>query len=404
MNPILASSKECTGCGACAASCSRGALLMSFDKNGFLVPKVDTSKCIGCGLCEKRCPIINENRLHYSNPEELENYTAWSLNEEICKSSSSGGVFSQIASNFLKKENTKVYGAYLTNHNTCYHVGISNVYDLKKIIGTKYIQSDASSSYKEVKEDLRTGKKVFYCGTPCQIAGLYSYLHFKEFDNLFTAELICHGVNSKMTADYASRFYNAKNIVSFRDKKNGWCLNNLRRVCFHCSYNGDGIIETTQNHDYYYRMFASTHRRSCYDCKFAHIERLADITLGDQWGLSDMLKDRQLLGASLVLCNTKKGKRMIENSENLYTQLNPNRTLNAYPLFAPAVHRLMNIGRFFFVLNKLPLSITKSILLGEWKKNWLVIPIVVLNVLLDKLQMRIINRRILDARCKYCWK
>lgn len=405
MKPKLLNSKICTGCGACVAACNQGALILKHNKNGFLVPTLSADKCIECGLCMKKCPVINIAKIKISNPENLLSYTAWSKNDDVCKNSSSGGVFAQIAIDFLSQGESVVFGACLLPNNICEHIGISRIEDLYRIIGTKYIQSDASKSYVSVQKALKDNKKVFFCGTPCQIAGLYSFLNYKDYDNLYTADLICHGVNSKLTADLASKFYDARYIISFRNKNDGWCLKGLNRKCFHCEYllwNND-VKKTEQNDDYYYKMFASTHRYSCYSCIFAKIERTADITLGDQWGEQSRYPLRSYLGASLVLANTEKGKECLESSTFLFFDKINNSKLNAPPLFAPGVNSIGSFSSYMWIFKYLPLSIAKSILISDWRKNWLMIIRVVIRIFANRIHENKIKEEITKVRKKYNW-
>lgn len=53
-------------------------------------------------------------------------------------------------------------------------------------------------SYQQVKEFLNDGKKVLFSGTPCQIAGLKSFLRNVNQDHLLTVEVICEGVPSPL--------------------------------------------------------------------------------------------------------------------------------------------------------------------------------------------------------------
>ena len=55
---VLYTKKEdCCGCGACSSICSRHAITMVEDNEGFLYPKVNDDRCVQCKRCISVCPI-----------------------------------------------------------------------------------------------------------------------------------------------------------------------------------------------------------------------------------------------------------------------------------------------------------------------------------------------------------
>lgn len=190
--PELATLDLCTGCSACFNVCPHNAIQMIADDEGFSYPHVNTEKCIECKLCEISCPILAEqDSWGKLNPAV---YAMWN-NIDRCVSSS-GGAFSSFARSILDQGGV-VYGATLDGNFVCSHKEIKSVDELAVLRGSKYMQSDIGDSFKNVKKRLRQNYKVLYCGTPCQIAGLKSFLQ-KSYDNLLTIDLACHGVPSNI--------------------------------------------------------------------------------------------------------------------------------------------------------------------------------------------------------------
>ena len=182
---------NCTGCRMCEQICPVNAIKMIENKEGFIEPVIDKTKCINCGLCSKRCPQLNEiKREDY----KMEVYAAKNKNIEEQKSSSSGGVFSVLA-NYVLENNGIVFGCAFNDNLIAEHIGIEDKNELYKLRGSKYVQSNTKNTFKDVKENLENSRMVLYSGTPCQIAGLKQFLG-KEYDNLYTVDLVCHGVPS----------------------------------------------------------------------------------------------------------------------------------------------------------------------------------------------------------------
>lgn len=397
MKPKLAKYSRCTGCGACAASCNIGAIMLDYDKNGHLTPVIDRQKCVECGRCVKSCPIINGDNIKFNNPKDICTYTAWTKDDALCIQATSGGVFSQLATDFLSQFGASVYGAFLTDKNTCYHIEINNKNDLGLIAGTKYLQSDASKVFPSIKRHIKNNEPCLFCGTPCQVAGLYSFLGNTSTEHLYTIELICHGVPSKITTDLACKAYNATHIVSYRDKKDG------HHKGFNCKYKTrTGELQTIQN-CVFSRMFGATDRPSCYRCRYAQIARVADLTLGDQWGLHDKYPQRKSLGSNLVMCNSNKGKKMLLESANIETDLNENVTLNAPTLFMPVKIGATNKTSFLYLLDYLPIKTRINIISENWRKApWLIPWIMIkrLNLCIYKRQFR---KKIAQVRSQLNW-
>ena len=309
--------KECCGCGACAMVCPRHCIKMICDEEGFCYPKVDENICIDCHVCEKICPSIKNvtsNNINISTTA----YAAYTKNYSIRLESSSGGVFTEIAS-YIIRNGGIVFGAAFDDQFKVVHVPVEKVENLERLRGSKYVQSSLGNTYKEVQEYLRCGRKVFFTGTPCQVEGLYGYLK-RDYENLVTLDLICHGVPAPMVwkkyLEYREEQI-GKNVrkVSFRDKKYGW-----KKFSVRIDFLNDEVYESEFSQDLYMKSFLADLclRPSCYDCRFKGIERKSDFTLADFWGIEkidpEMDDDK---GLNLVFVNSDKGKQIFDEIKDM---------------------------------------------------------------------------------------
>lgn len=299
---------NCCGCSSCYSICPSNAIYMILDNEGFCYPKVNLDKCINCGKCEKACPIVNYKK-NLSNT--LDVYAGFNKNKSELRKSSSGGIFSALAHYFLEN-NGIVYGASW-NENKVNHIRINNLDDLHLLQSSKYIQSNMIDIHKTLKKDLDNGLNVLFTGTPCQIESVYSYLG-KNYDNLYTQDIICHGVPSpKLFDKYLSEIDGTNKIVNFRYKEKNW--KNYKVLIS----NNEKQIVNNHYFDPFMRSFIFNYnlRPSCYECKFKKLYRISDITLGDFWGVE--MIDKKLMnkmGTSLVFIHNKKGKDLIEKVMN----------------------------------------------------------------------------------------
>lgn len=299
---------SCTGCGACVNICPTDAIIMRQNEEGFLYPYCQEEKCIGCGQCTQVC-----SNFSFMNGEREKLCLAAQASDDIRQKSSSGGVFSLLASHIIR-EGGCVCGAIFDNKMKVHHYIVDNEKELKKLRTSKYVQSCIGMIYREIKGLLiDKQKRVLFSGTPCQVSGLYQYLGEKP-ENLYTIDVLCHGVPPQRLFDrYLQEEYPGEAIrsINFRDKSNGWTYKLRLRV------------ETEQNtylanidEDMYYRAFNSrlSLRYSCGICKFASSDRVGDISLGDFWEIwtyDRVLDDRK--GTSLVLLNSEKGECLFQN-------------------------------------------------------------------------------------------
>lgn len=300
--------KQCCGCHACFNICPKNAIKMIEDENGFKVPKVDQELCINCNLCKKVCPIVNNSKIE----NEPIAYAMYSLDEDVRKKSSSGGIFTLIAKEILKI-NGVVFGAKFNEDFEVEHDFIENEKELYKFMGAKYIQSTIGNNYKKVKEFLDSDRYVLFTGTPCQIEGLKNYLA-KDYEKLYTQDIICHGVPAPSVWRKYLKYRNNQSLgkliqVNFRNKDIGW-----NRYSTNFKYE-NGEYKKNHNEDLFMNAFLSDLclRESCYDCKFKKKKRISDITLGDFWGIDNVIrKFNDNKGVSLVIVNSAKGEKLIE--------------------------------------------------------------------------------------------
>lgn len=300
----------CCGCSACANCCPKKCITMKEDGEGFLYPAVNSKECINCGLCEKVCPVLNKEETQ----EETRAYAMFVKDDSIREKSSSGGVFSLLAEQVLK-DGGYVFGCAFDAEFKARHIGISEQSELKKLQGSKYVQSDLKDSYQKAKCLLEEGKQVLFSGTACQIEGLKRFLG-KSYDGLSLVDVACHGVPSpkvwEQYKSYQERKYEASiSDIAFRDKTRGWKSYRVR-ITFE---NGETYLSRSWD-DVYMKSFIKNFisRPSCYDCKFRQWHRESDITLGDFWGVEQVLPQwNDDKGISLVLIHSEKGSRMIQN-------------------------------------------------------------------------------------------
>ena len=292
---------DCTGCGACAAKCPKKCITMQADAEGFLYPVKDMSVCNGCGLCDRVCHA----RLNYRNGVE-QILGAISENEEERRVSSSGGIFSLLAKEILGRGGV-VYGAAFNRQFSVEHIRIDCMDDLGKIQGSKYVQSVIGTTYIDCERDLKDGKPVLFSGTPCQIAGLKSFLG-RDYENLYGLDVFCHGVPSdKVWQKYLRELKIGRvNRVAFRNKDNGWRGFSL------VAEGSDGAHRQLFEHDYYGRAFISniSLRPSCGCCDFKRMNSCADITLGDFWGAEKEFLTTDNWGKSVVFLHTSRGREL----------------------------------------------------------------------------------------------
>ena len=306
----------CTGCRACEQLCAKNAISMVADKEGFLTAQIDADKCVNCGLCQKRCPqnqVIGKNALKKVIAVRLKD-------EDILYRSASGGAFAGIAKAWIE-DGGIVAGVTYDGEWNAYHVFATTLEELKAIQSSKYVQADTRQAYSEVKRLLAAEKKVLFSGTACQIGGLKAFLK-KDYDNLLTMDLICHGVSSPLLFRKYIEWLEDKcgspiKEYDFRDKKGGWGLGYKYKYKYKYKYGACSI-------DPYYSRFLAgdTYREACYQCKYCTPERVGDITIGDYWGIEkEHPKFFSTKGVSCVLINTDKGINAWNSSASLFYTL-----------------------------------------------------------------------------------
>ncbi len=272
---------------------------MREDSEGFRYPSVDHTSCIECGLCEGLCPSDNIA----DNREPLALYAAKSRDNTLRQRSSSGGVFTHLASEVIEKGGV-VFGAQFNKGWEVIHTSATTLEGLAPFRGSKYLQSSIGGCYREAKSLLESGRKVLFSGTPCQIAGLKRYLG-REYESLTTIDFICHGVASERVWRNYLRWVCGNNTITainFRDKSLGW---NASRLTISSK-------QSTLSEDHRENLFMRGYiadlflRPSCYACPVKSGQSVSDVTLADYWGVERAhpeIYDQG--GVSLVIAHNK---------------------------------------------------------------------------------------------------
>ena len=304
---------DCCGCTACESICPHSAITMKPDVLGFKYPEVDKEKCTNCGLCEKVC-AFNDNYDKSLNLTEPIAYAARHKDISEMMKSRSGAAFVAL-SDYVLDNGGVVYGAGYKGHFVVSHKRATSKSERDEFRGSKYVQSDLTGIFKQVKEDLKNGLTVLFSGTPCQTSGLNSFVGKKLREKLYLVDIVCHGVpGPKMWQNYLE-YLEQKNkrkiiAVDFRDKEHyGWTAHKE-------SFLFDGFTSFTSFTSFTYVFYQHiAFRMSCGNCHFCNLKRPSDLTLADYWGWQRTDKDFNAddNGCSLVLLNTEKGVGLFEN-------------------------------------------------------------------------------------------
>lgn len=308
--------EKCAGCGACVQSCPKHCISWATKEFDFRYPEIDKTTCINCSLCEKVCPINKELKA----PIAQKAYAAVHKDLGVLKKSTSGGAFTALADTIFNRGGV-VYGVAMLGGMQVKHIRVEDRTVFYKLRSSKYVQSDTGTTYRMVEQDLKTGKVVLYSGTPCQIDGLKCFLR-KEYENLYTADIVCHGVGSQAYFDkymeFAKERYGEIKELRFRSKEYaGWSCGGGVVVV---SASNSKIIPYRDFDNYYYSYFLSgdIYRKCCYSCKYANTNRVGDFSLGDYWGVEALhLPLKTENGCSLVLVNSKKAFELFKEMNDL---------------------------------------------------------------------------------------
>lgn len=300
------SKEKCCGCEACLQVCPKSCISLEMDNEGFWYPIIDKSICVNCNKCDSVCPGIKE--LNVS--PILKSYAAINKNENTRFSSSSGGVFFELANLILSDENGVVYGAAFDSLNEVKHIRIDKITDIYRLQKSKYLQSRINTTFIEILNDLKSSKNILFVGTPCQIKALSLFLSNKNKENLITVDIACHGVPSlKIWNTYLDSIKaDKKNIkVDFRDKQAPWhnyTISILKK-------NSDRLVFERSDKNPFMKGFVYNlyNRPSCHNCPAKNFSSGSDLMLADYWGIEKFYPDfDDDKGTSLVITKTLKGE------------------------------------------------------------------------------------------------
>ena len=301
INCVTAEKNKCFGCRACANICPAGAICMKEDEEGFFYPAIDDKKCTNCGLCKKACPSLNKSEVYNSNSDNPDCYAVMA-NDDIRMKSSSGGAFTLLAEYVLDKGGY-VCGVAYTKGSLVQHIIINTKDELDRLRGSKYVQADTNNVYLKIKKLLKDNKLVLFSGTPCQVAGLNTFLG-KKYDNLITVDILCHGVPPQKIFDMYLKEAAQGDFINtnFRDKVTGWDV-------YTTTTTTSGVFSYTKEQCLYLNAFLKNMclRPSCGSCPFTKIPREADFTIADFWAVerfNEKLNDK--FGTSMLLTNSVK--------------------------------------------------------------------------------------------------
>lgn len=301
---------NCCGCALCEDVCPKNAITM-FQEDGFYYPTIDKNLCVGCGLCAKKCPC---NSVSHTQNNCIEAFAVKHKNDGVVLNSSSGGIFTAI-SNKILSDGGYVIGADFDSDMNLVHNIASTIQQRDRMRGSKYIQSNTSGIYNKIELLLKEEKPILFTGTPCQAAAVRK--RFPNEEKIYIIDIICHGVPSldvwKKYVDFIKKKYHKKlSFYSFRDKSvSGW-----RGYSAKLTFDDGTVVSHNNITGSFIELFRYDVclRPSCTNCKFTSLNRQGDITIGDFWGIENVLPEiSDNKGISAVMINTEKGKQLFDS-------------------------------------------------------------------------------------------
>ena len=322
----LCDQTKCTQCMACVNACPKGCISMLDVGEGFFIPQIDRDECAECGACMRACHRM-EPYVGFCQP--LHTLACWTKNDSDRKKSSSGGAFSVLARKVLSMGGV-VFGASMNKDLNVTHICIDKAEDIHLLQGSKYVQSYMGDTYKQVREYLKSDRQVLFTGTPCQVGGLLTFLS-KKYENLITADMVCHGVPSQRTFDvFCERTHIKGNCdgVSFRFTE-GWgyqLARELESPSKAADSNSAHVVRKPINpkNAWYIRAFSKSlmFNEACYHCPYAIPQRVSDFTMADYWGLGKVAPFNHPTnkGVSMLLVNNEKAWNLLQGCSDLFCE------------------------------------------------------------------------------------
>lgn len=318
---------ECVGCGACIAVCPKNAIAQKKTVLEAWVPVIREDLCVHCGLCKKVC-ATGAQKNNFDKTAGI----VYNQDPQMRKRSASGGVFSALAQYVLDCGGS-VFGAEMYFEDgkaVVRHQKITQITELPRLLGSKYVQSDAAGAYQQVRAELQAGRMVLFSGCSCQVAGLKNYLGTADTSNLYTLDLICHGIPSvdllNSYIDFLSKKYRVViRGLTFRGKENG-------RIVFKITLQVEDVfqggrikeiqIPIEQSGYYLAFMGQQSYRPACYQCPYASLDKPADLTAGDYFEAGrdypELFAGEGAIddanGISSVIVHTDKGRKLLEKA------------------------------------------------------------------------------------------
>lgn len=329
---------QCCGCSACVDICPKGAITIKDTLRAYNAV-IDLRKCIECGACTRVCQHVDKVKM----VEPIRWHQGWCEDKEVRKEGSSGGACGAIAQAFVNIGGS-VCSCVFKNGKFGFSFA-RNLEDLKQFAGSKYVKSNPSGIYKELRKRLQNGEKVLFIGLPCQVAAVKNFVGEKLQTNLYTADLICHGTPSPQLLEIFLHQY-------------GRSLNDIQDIRFRVKdgfqvYEGFRGIITTGVTDKYLIAFLNslTYTDNCYSCRYAKTKRVSDLTLGDSWG-TNLPKEEQKRGISLILAQTEKGSELLDKAGLHLEKVDAQNAIhNNHQLYEPS-HAPQTRNSFFTEIGK----------------------------------------------------
>lgn len=307
---IICQHDFCTGCQVCRLVCPKQCISMQEDEKGNIYPIIDQSLCINCKKCQRICPSLNPPTF---SKQPINVYAGWAKDKVARKYSTSGAISYVISKHFL--QNGDFFCGSVWTKEGAVHKISSDIREIRLFQGSKYSHSDVKDCYKEILQLLESGKKLLFTGTPCQVSALRKFLG-RDFSNLYTVDLICHGVPSRrILRDRITSIeqINRKKIVEirFRDKQ----PDQLHTCCKYIFEDGTFIFYK-YNEDFFFRSFVDNYalRENCFNCQYSKMQRVSDLTIADFWSYrpKSMKFYNYELGVSIIIVNSEKGNKLID--------------------------------------------------------------------------------------------